>query len=460
MLSLGITLLAMGTIFICMAFNRHMFALAIVSVALLANFASLLVYYLAPSLSDVTYLVGARELSIYAFVLISLVILRRFTIPIGHRIDQIYFGLGLFFLLAILIGLARNGSPAILMGRELVFPIATYFLFRFINPDKQIIRSIVLFILGIASVAAVFAIIEFIYVDLINPRFWYDVRISGYLEQKYGRFDDPYPGSWINYLPVFIGLPPTFRSIGLMLDPLATAHFLSCSFALALFWLRGMTKYFLTGLIGLGVVMTFSKAGLLLCFLAVGSQALKIRRPLLRWSILGVIASIVGVIGLSMLSTGDDAFTHAGSFRTGLYTLLNDPLGHGVGSTGYFAFLVTGEASIGAAVDTTFSVYVYQMGVPGLVALLLLVGVPTFYYLRHLTRQRRTRGKVDPLTMSCVMIFGSYTFLSFASAAAFTAVPVFVPMVLLASQVSLEVREARRVPALPQPALLPERSPL
>ncbi len=433
--------------FLALLSGKRRFALAVVAVSLLSNLVSLLIYYLAPELSDVTFAVAARELTIYIFFVLTFLLVRQLRWPVGTLIDRIYLFLLIFFLINITAGLLRNGVSAVLMGRELIFPLATYFLFRFINLNERAIHAVLRLIVGIAVFGGVAAVVEQLYVNLIDPAFWETIVISGYLAQKYGSFDQPFPLSWVNYLPGFINLPHGMRSIGVMLDPLATGHFLACSLPIAYYWIQGWKRYIFVVVIFLGVICTFSKASTLISFIVFGSQAFRIKNTWLRYSLLGIIGLCVLAVGALLLSTGDDAFTHFGSFRTGVEALLDRPLGKGVGSTGYFNYLVTGQGTV-EAIDTTFSVYVYQMGWLGLMALMLLVPVPAAVLLLHLAWLRSRALFLDNclsrLLMTALPLTLTYSILALSSAAAFTAVPVFIPMLLLGTYNSVWARQRAR----------------
>ena len=140
--------------------------------------------------------------------------------------------------------------------------------------------------------------------NFVNPRLWEQINIAGYLSQKYGSFPGDYPGSWVNYLPGLIGLPPGFRSIGIMLDPLVTGHFLACSFVIVLFWYRGGSKWLLALVIGAGAITTFSKATFLLVFIAIGSQALIVRPKIAKQFILSSAILTILIIGVLATVTG------------------------------------------------------------------------------------------------------------------------------------------------------------
>ncbi len=447
MLSLAYLGGALVLAFLALLSGKRRFALVVVAVCLLSNLASVIIYYLAPELSDVTFAVAARELTIYSFFVLTFLLVRQLRWPVATLIDRVYFILLIFFLVNIASGFLRNGISAMLTGRELIFPLATYFLFRFINLDERAVHNVLQLIVGIAVAGGMVAVIEQVYVNLINPAFWETIAISGYLAQKYGSFDQPFPLSWVNYLPGFINRPPGMRSIGLMLDPLATGHFLACSLPIAYYWIQGWKRYFFIGIIFLGVVCTFSKASLLISFVVLGTQAFRIKQAWLRYSLLFLAGVCVIAVGTLLLSTGDDAFTHFGSFRTGVEALLNRPLGKGVGSTGYFNFLVTGQGTV-EAIDTTFSVYVYQLGWLGLMALIFLAPIPALVLLQHLawlrSRALFVNNCLSRLLMTVLPLALTYALLAFASAAAFTAVPVFVPMLLLGTYNSVWVRERAR----------------
>lgn len=438
---------ALALAFFALLSGKRRFAMTVVAVSLLSNLASLLIYYLAPELSDVTFAVAARELTVYSFFILTFLLVRQLRWPVGTLIDRIYLVLLVFFLINIAGGFLRNGISAALMGRELIFPLATYFLFRFINLDERAIRNVLQLIAGIAVVGGTAAIIEQVYVNLIDPAFWETIAISGYLAQKYGSFDQPFPLSWVNYLTGLINRPPGMRSIGLMLDPLATGHFLACSLPIAYYWIKGWKRYIFLVIIFAGAICTFSKATMLISFVVFGSQAFRIKNTWLRYSLLAIIGLCVIAVGTLLLSTGDDAFTHAGSFRTGVEALLSRPLGKGVGSTGYFNLLVTGEGTV-EAIDTTFSVYAYQMGWLGVIALTFLAPVPAAILLLHLawlrSRALFVNNCLSRLLMTVLPLALTYSLLAFASAAAFTAVPVFIPMLLLGAYNTVWARQRAR----------------
>lgn len=434
--------------FLALIAGKRYFALVIVLISLLSNLASVVIYYLSPTLSRVSIAVAARELAIYLFFFMMF-FLRQLRWPIATIIDRIYLALLMFFVVLIVGSIPQNGFSALLIGRELIFPLATYFLFRFINLDGRAITSVMRLIIGIAVVTAILAIIEQFYVNLINSFFWNDMGISGYLAQKYGSFNEPFPLSWVNYLPVFIGLEPMMRSVSLMFHPIVTGQFLACSLSIALYWIHGRKKYIIIVIVVLGALSTFSKATMLIIFIILGGQALRLKSVILRNMLVGMVLICVLAVGILLLSTGDDAFTHFGSFKTGLEALITQPLGAGIGSTGYFIWRVSGQGEI-EALDTTFSVYVYQMGWFGLVALLFLVLTPPLTLLFHVRWLRKHRlfvtDDVGKLLMTTLPISASYAILAFSSAAAFTAVPVFVPMLLLGAYCTAWVRLRAEIP--------------
>jgi hypothetical protein len=423
--------------------NRRLAALLIVGICLLSNLISLVIYYASPGLSNVTVAVAARELVVYSCFGLSLLVIRGLRWPLGTALDKLFFALLVFFGCSVLASIPRTGISALLMGRELIFPLATYFLFRFLALDEPAVRAMLRLVTLVAVAAAIVAIVEQLYVNQVNTRFWEQVAISGYLAQKYGQFEGAFPLSWINFLPVFIGQAPGLRSIGLMLDPLATGHFLACSLPIVYYWTEGRVKYLLSGLVFVGAMCTFSKATMLISFIVIGSQVLRLKSPALRNGLLAGVGLCVLATGALLLSTGDDNFTHFGSFKAGVDALLTSPLGNGVGSTGYFNLLVTGEGTA-EAIDTTFSVYVYQMGTPGLIALTLLALTPPLMLLYHLALLRSNRLFVDNLVsrllMTAIPLFLAYAVLAFASAAAYSAVAIFLPMLLLGTYTSAWVR--------------------
>lgn len=444
---LGLILTALVTL----PFSRRRFALVVVGICFLANLLSFATYYISPDLSRVAVTVATREVLIYlSFALFSVVALV-ITIAAGHLIDRLFFLLLIFFTLMIITS-QQSLVSAIFSGRELILPLTIYFLFRCLALDRSSVEAVIRLIIWLAAVGGVLAIVEQVYVNFINPDFWVQIEVGGYLAQKYGTFDEPYSLSWVNYIFGFIGLPPTFRSIGIMIDPLVTGHFLASSFTIILYWIRGIKKYMLLAIVGAGTISTFSKAAVLICFMAIGYQAFSIRNTYVRWTVLAVVFSIVAALGALLLSTGDSAFTHYGAFRFGVETLTQNPLGNGVGSTGFFNYRVTGEGALDA-VDSTFAVYVHQMGLPGLVALLTLILAPYLVMIRDLRRARRA-GNSSPLALICASLFAVYTLLAFSTAAAFNAVPIFIPMMLLGMYVSLHSKRVRikivsKTPTLP-----------
>jgi hypothetical protein len=428
MLSVLITVMLVLAVFLSLAAGKKLFALAIVAVAFLINLVSLLLYYLNADLSRVYITIANRELLVYFFLVISLLLVRKMVLPVGHPVDKIYLFLFVLFV-TLIVATSKSLIQAAISGREMVFPLSVYFLFRWLRLDQDSVRAIMRLIILLSVVTAAFAIVEWIYVNKVNPSFWEQIHINGYLAQKYGSFNDPYPGSWINYLPRFIGLPAIFRSIGLMLDPLVTGHFLACGFTIILNWVRGSVKYVFLFLIGIATLFVSSKASFLICFLAIGFRSLSTRKKLSRVMILALVFAVVMCVGILLLNTGDDAFTHYGALKNGVASLKQAPLGHGIGTTGYFSRLVTGTRG-GNTSDTTFSVYAYQMGFIGVGALILLIVVPFLLVFRSLW-QKRLREKSFPSTLILASLLGAYSILAFSSAAAFSAVPVFTPMMLL-----------------------------
>ncbi|GAC1384419.1 MAG: hypothetical protein NVSMB42_02390 [Herpetosiphon sp.] len=448
MLSISITIFLIGVVFLRRLSGKSRFAVAIVAVSLLANLVSVLLYYLVGDGVGVPVIVATREILIDLLFVFSGISILSIVIYSPRLIDRIYLALLLIFGIMILLS-KQDLKTAILSGRELIFPLATYFVFRSLRLDEPAQRRVIRFLVRFSVVTALLAIVEQIYVNLFDPNFWTGIQIDGYLTQKYGTFTGDYPLSWMNYAPGYFNLPPTLRSVGLLVDPLATAHILACGFTIVLYYRRGALKYILLAILALGTICTFSKGALLICFIAIGTQAFALRNKALRYMSLAMVALIVVALATALLRTGDDAATHFGSFRAGVTSLAQSPLGDGIGSTGYFTYLVTGDGDAGA-VDTTFSVYTVQLGWLGLLALFCLLGAP-FFTVLHSFRQVSGPRKQAPLALVCLSLWTAYSILSFSTAAAFTAVPILIPMALLGIEVANQAHRS----SMPHVAVAP-----
>ncbi|GAC1552408.1 MAG: hypothetical protein NVS2B7_28380 [Herpetosiphon sp.] len=448
MLSIVFLAITFVTTVIRFAEGRTRLAVTLATVTLLINVISLIMYYVAPTYSRVSITIATRELLVYAFFMLYFMLRGAPTVLRGTIFDRVNFALLVVFAALIIIS-PQGILTALLAGRELVFPLATYFLFRMLKLTDVGIKRVLKRVVLIGWWTALFAIAEQIYVNVFNRDLWVNIQISEYLAQKYGQFDQSFPASWINFAPISVGLPAGLRSIGLMLDPLATGHFLACCFAITLYYYRGLRRPVTLVVLGTAVLCTFSKAALMICLVAFGGQALSIRRRSTKIVLLGFLVLLVATLGFLLLRTGDDSFTHYTSFKLGIETLMKAPLGLGIGSTGYFTYLVTGQGEM-QAVDTTFSVYTLQMGMIGLVALLLITVFPMLY-VSYRVGKKHSRERTSALALTCASLFTAYSILAFSSAAAFTAVPVFVPMMILGFYVStLHAPAVLHVPAVQQ----------
>jgi hypothetical protein len=439
-----LSILYAGTSLLALLFsllqNKRLFAQLLVLVCLLTNIVSVGLYIVDHESSNVNWTVATREISVYLLLVVSVFLFfNRFksNLTVIDKTHLIALGVASF---SILNSIRTLGLAALLSGRELIFPLAVYFIFRLLVLSERAIPKIIITVVSIAVIAALIGIAETTYTNFANPSIWESEVVNGYLSEKYGQFQGLFPLSWMNYMPVYFGFEPGLRLVGLMTDPLVTGHVLACAFALVIYWYRGAVKWILAMLIGIGVMCTFSKAALLICFVTFALQCFKLRSSRLRNAMLVITFMGISGLGFVLLSTGDDNATHFGSFKIGLESLISKPLGNGVGSTGYFTLLTTGEGTM-AAIDTTFSVYVYQMGIPGLFAL-LIVAVYPFYWLLRQTSQIRGRKK-GALLFCCTALFCAYSILAFSSSAAFNAVPIFIPQMLLGMLVASKQKDQR-----------------
>ena len=142
--------------------------MVIVVLTLIANIASIVIYYISPDLSSVRVVVAIRELSIYLALILIFILIRRFRLPIFHPLDKLFLLLLLMYTFFIMLSIPRYSISSMLMGRELIFPVATFFVFRFLNLSGKHIRQILLFVIGLAFIAGILAIIEQVYINFIK----------------------------------------------------------------------------------------------------------------------------------------------------------------------------------------------------------------------------------------------------------------------------------------------------
>lgn len=409
--------------------KKALMAKIVVIVCLLSNFVSLLIYYVDPS-SKISYIIATREIAIITSFLLAAIFLKKFKWPFKGWLDYTFLILLMFFSISIVFGSFKYGVSALISGRDILFPVLVYFLFRLIQLNQISTRRLVNLIVIIATISSFVSIFEFVYVNFVNPSFWKSINISGYLSQKYG-IKQEIPMSWYNFLPVFIGLPPTVRTTGIMTDPIVNALFSTCGFGLAYYWLEGWKKVVTILVILAGIVTAASKASIIILIVVIANSFLTIKQRNLGLLALASLYTLGLVFGIIILGIDDESFTHLGSFYAGVDALLTDPVGKGVGSTGYTNFLITSKGTI-SVIDTAFSLYVYQMGVLGFLSLVALVIIPAMVLVKDLvTRLKTINVYQKKILLSASSIFIPYSILIFLNSAILTFIPSLVPFLLI-----------------------------
>lgn len=408
--------------------KKALMAKIVVAVCLLSNFVSLLIYYVDPS-SKISYIIATREIVIITSFFLVVIFLKKFKWPFKGWIDYIFLILLILFSTFIIVSSFKYGVSALISGRDILFPVLVYFLFRLIRLDQISTERLVNLIVIIAIISSSVSIFEFVYVNFVNPSFWESINMSGYLSQKYGTKQE-IPMSWYNFLPLFIGLPPTVRTIGIMTDPIVNALFSTCSFALAYYWLKGWKKVATTLVILSGIATTASKASVIILIVVIANGFLMIKPRnlgLLAFTSLYMLGLVFGII---ILSIDDKSFTHLGSFYAGVDALLTNPVGKGLGSTGYTNFLITSKGTI-SVIDTAFSLYAYQMGVLGFLSLVALIIIPAIVLAANLTRLNTMTTYQKKILLSTSSIFIPYSVLIFLNSAILTFIPSLIPFLLI-----------------------------
>ena len=282
--------------------------------------------------------------------------------------------------------ISADWAGSVVYARRFASLPVIYLIGRLLPADKGEFRRAVGYLVWVAFVVAVLGLIERV---LLGDRFWTDVVHVGIYRNAIGTegFGSPHerlpggiPANWTSSL----GGVELRRMVSTFLEPTTLGMFLALSFVLgcAANLRAGLAlrspRWLIVGVIGLALILTLGKGGAVVVLIALFVMAVSGRRRASPSLLLVLAAGVVVILTFASqaLPVATNVNRHLGGLLTGLGQLWTQPLGTGLGSTGYWGAIryVGNDSTIGAIAAQV-----------GLVGAALYVGWLSLTFARLLT---------------------------------------------------------------------------
>jgi len=297
--------------------------------------------------------------------------------------------------------------PRILSFREGFMIIGYYSIGRLLLINKIQLMWMLKIIVVFALFVAIFGHIErFIFSEEI----WnylgalkYEINKKGWVH--IGMHSNLIPNNWFTY----VGDETPRRMVATIADAPSLSRYLAFPililiyFGKVLFPLRiKKPQMILIGIIlTSSIVLSMGRGGQLICML--GIVIFFIHKK----SILSLIAILPGLLLLSQLNIFNIgsavAIRHFTGFMQGYNSLITQPLGHGLGTSGGKAVYFAPEEVKEEVVESYFGALAYQLGLPGIIAYFSLF---LFMIVRLFTLYKRYKNKINKIEIYKIPLLG------------------------------------------------------
>jgi hypothetical protein len=336
-----------------------------VCVSMLQNIVLIILSNYLPK-ANITIMLLTKELVIYSTIIISfirnpkLIIKKQFLWPVV---------LALFCLAYFFLGEADTFTKLVSL-RQMIMPFALILFGFFLNIDEEGLRKVAKVIIIAGLIDILFGVFE---AYVIGDRFWSSLHYEKFYEYKgigeWATENMLVPRSFYTWDFVKITGYIIRRMVGIVADPILSAHILALCFGILLFAedlnIKKNIRYVLLGIFAIGLILSLSKGA----FIVTGILILfKIRQKYKRisnilFAVTGV--TIVAIIGSSLMGS-------VGIHFSGLVSALTprNLLGHGIGMGGDFAGLF-GDHELMGGEESLIGAIIVQIGLAGAVIYLL-----------------------------------------------------------------------------------------
>lgn len=275
-----------------------------------------------------------------------------------------------YFLISFAIDPSALSSQLVYARRFASLPII-FLAGRLLAPSLPHLRRSLRYAVGLAVIVAAFGLVERL---LLGDWFWtrlIDVshlRTSlvdeGFASSR-SRLIDGMPANWFTFAD---GDPVARRLVSTFLEPTTLAIFLAFAIGVGMFALtdwrstRPIVWTVAMGIATLALLLTIGKAGYLalgIIGMVVVLRATRSNLPLIGLAAVGL--AVVGLVVGQFLPNAVNFDRHVAGLMSGLLNLTTDPLGSGLGSTGFWGE----DKKIGT--DSTLGAVASQLGILGIV---------------------------------------------------------------------------------------------
>lgn len=346
---------------------------------------------------------GMIDESVYFLIVLTkeiyVVLLILFAMLKKKRTARLDFGccLCIFVLLVMSVSqLGGNRMSVLSSFRQLYLPFMFFLMGRSLNLSYKEVKKSEIFFVRLSVIVVIFGIFEWATGDW----FWSHTSIGNYYEYK-GFTQYVYGGRTLHGGVYSFDFYPLFvfrRMISFMVDPVILGQLLSVSVILAMFDRdiipKQKTRYVYSCFLAVGLLLTFTKSGIMVSAIAFVALTNKIWRKYLfsKMAFMVALASVVLFIVFSV-NNNQSTLNHINGLLDGVSVFKNNIFGIGIGRYGNLTTLY-GEAVVEGSGESFIGSMVAQSGIIGI----FLYGY--FYYNIF----RKLRRKDDNLSTAVLWL--------------------------------------------------------
>ena len=282
-------------------------------------------------------------------------------------------GLAVAFVVVVIVALLVSSTPVLdrlVYARRLALLPLVYGVVRLLPWRLGTVRAVAWMVIAAALAVAAFGLLERFVAESLIWRQWvpaaYYFHLSSLGDLSAQGTDFPVLGLPVTFWD-FTGVPPERRLVSTFLEATTLASFLAFGAILAVATIRQRVRGIaVAGVIGVAGFLTLGKVGWLILAFGIGyvlviSVVPRLRDPAWLASLAAALIGALAIISLALEASGSasGALAHFHGLRQGIESVLQAPLGRGLGIGGNF-----GAGTLGA--ESTFGVILVQIGAIGL----------------------------------------------------------------------------------------------
>lgn len=282
-------------------------------------------------------------------------------------------GLAVAFIVVVVVAFVLSSTPLLdrlVYARRLALLPLIYGVVRLLPWRIGTVRAVALMVIAAALAVAAFGFLERFVAESLIWRHWvpaaYYFHLSSLGDLTAQGTDFPVVGLPVTFWD-YTGMQPERRLVSTFLEATTLASFLAFGAILAVATIRRQIwRIAVAGVIGLGGFLTLGKVGWLILAFGIGYMLVisvlpRMRDPAWLASLAAALIGALALVSLALEASGSASgvLAHFHGLRQGIESVLDAPLGRGLGIGGNF-----GAGTLGA--ESTFGVIMVQVGAIGM----------------------------------------------------------------------------------------------